>query len=302
LVTLALTSALAGTASAPYGAYHFGRIQLYFVVSNMVAVPVTAFWTMPAGLIALLLMPFGLERVALTPMGWGAALIIEIARVTAALPQATVAVPHAPAWGLAVLSLGIAWLGLWRSRLRLAGLALIGAGLASPAFVALPDMLVSDDAKLIALRTPAGVFVQSVQGASRFTREAWGEYWARPDMLALPANGAAADGLVDCTDRDCLLRPRPEAPAALLIRPGTAGPARCDAAALVVAAEPVRRVCRWDALLVDRFTVWREGAQAIWLGPGGVRIVTDREVRGDRPWVPPLVYPRRKPAAEGEPG
>ena len=71
LAALALTSALAGTASAPFGAYHFGRIQVYFVVANMVAVPLTALWVMPAGLIALLLMPFGLDWLAFVPMGWG---------------------------------------------------------------------------------------------------------------------------------------------------------------------------------------------------------------------------------------
>ena len=71
LAALALTSALAGTASAPFGAYHFGRIQVYFVVANMIAVPLTALWAMPAGLIGLLLMPFGLDWLAFVPMGWG---------------------------------------------------------------------------------------------------------------------------------------------------------------------------------------------------------------------------------------
>src|SRR6202044_1789968 len=35
VAALALTSALAGTASAPFAAYHFGRIQVYFIVANM---------------------------------------------------------------------------------------------------------------------------------------------------------------------------------------------------------------------------------------------------------------------------
>ena len=111
LAALALTSTLAGTASLPYGAYHFGHVQIYYVLSNMIAVPVTALWVMPAGMIALLLMPFGLEWLALVPMGWGAALIIAVAKITAALPDATVLVPHMPAWGLAVLSVGdrLAW-------------------------------------------------------------------------------------------------------------------------------------------------------------------------------------------------
>ena len=133
LLALALTSALAGTASAPYGAYHFGHVQVYFVLANMVAVPLTALWVMPLGLLSLALMPLRLESLALVPMGWGAEAVVWVARTTASWPDATVAVPHMPAWGLAVLSLGIAWLGLWRTRLRLLGVAAIVVGLASPA-------------------------------------------------------------------------------------------------------------------------------------------------------------------------
>ena len=85
LAALALTSALAGSASAPYGAYHFGHVQVYFVLANMLAVPLTAMWVMPAGLIALLLMPLHLEALALVPMGWGARRSCG-SRGTAALP------------------------------------------------------------------------------------------------------------------------------------------------------------------------------------------------------------------------
>ena len=133
LAALALTSALAGTASAPFGAYHFGRIQLYFVIANMVAVPITALWVMPAGLIGLALMPFGLERLALLPMGWGAAAILWVARTAAAWPAATLDVPHMPPWGLAATGIGIAWLGLSRSRIRLGGAPVIALGLDLPA-------------------------------------------------------------------------------------------------------------------------------------------------------------------------
>src|SRR6202034_3609423 len=55
LLALALTSALAGTFSAPYGAYHFGRVQVYFVLANMAAVPLTALWILPLGVLSLAL-------------------------------------------------------------------------------------------------------------------------------------------------------------------------------------------------------------------------------------------------------
>ena len=299
---LALTSALAGTFSMPYGAYHFGRIQVYFVLSNMVAVPLTALWVMPAGLVGLLLMPFGLDWLAFIPMGWGAEAILWVARTATALPASTLDVPHMPAWGLGVLSLGVAWLGLWRSRLRLAGLAAIAIGVASPALERPPDLLVSADARLIAVRTPAGVFMQSAGGSQRFTREAWLQYWGGGEALPLPGgSGEAGDGAVSCARDACLLNPRPGVRGALLARGGAGD--WCRSVGIVVSAEPARGLCPrpWPAL-VDRFTVWRQGAAAIWLQPHGqARVLTDREARGARPWVPPPPEPHSKELAPGLP-
>ncbi len=284
LAMLALTSLLAGTASAPFAAYHFGQVQLYFVAANMAAVPLAAMWVMPAGLIALALMPFHLEQLALVPMGWGIDGLLWIGRQVSSWPAATVAVPHMPAWGLAVLALGLAWLGLWRSRLRLAGIAGIALGLMSPLLARPPDLLVSADARLIAFRTGGEAWLQSRSGA-RFTEKEWQQFWAIPGFTPLPKTGSAAGGTVACNDTGCRLRARSDGAAVLLVRdPATAAPA-CDAV-LLVAAEPLQRLCP-DLPRIDRFTVWRDGAQAVWLEPGGVRILSDRDERGDRPWVPP---------------
>jgi competence protein ComEC len=294
LVALALTSLLAGVASAPFGAYHFGRVQLYFIPSNMVAVPLTAFWVMPAGLIALALMPLHLEALALVPMGWGIAAIVWVARTAAGWPDATLPAPPIPNWGIIVLSLGMAWLGLWRGGVRLAGIALIALGLVSPALYRPPDMLVSADARLIALRTPARIYVQDAPGAAAFTLDAWTQFWALPEA-AMPDHGDAGDGAVTCTPADCLLRTA-RGGAALLARK-TVPPGDCAAAAVLVSAEPARHRCP-DLPLVDRFTVWRQGATAIWLDADGARILTDRAVRGVRPWVPPPPVPRARAGSE----
>ena len=291
LAALALTSALAGIASAPFGAYHFGRIQLYFILANMIAVPLAALWVMPAGLIGLALMPFGVGWLAFVPMGWGVDAILYVARTTAALPAATLDVPHMPAWGLAVTGLGIAWLGLWRSRLRLAGVAVIALGLVTPMLVRPPDLLVSADARLIGVRVGHTVYLQHVSGASKFTREAWLQYWAAESPQVLPKEGTSADGAVNCGKDACLLRPIAYAKAALLVR-GAMHPDGCGESSVIVSAEPARGLCPrpWPAL-VDRFTVWRYGATAIWLDAEHARVLTDRTFRGNRPWVPPLPKP-----------
>jgi competence protein ComEC len=174
----------------------------------------------------------------------------------------------------------------------MAGLAVIAAGLLSPVFAEPPDILVSDDARLIGLRTPSGIMLQKHHGGSKFTREVWGRFWAEADVIAFPESGEAEGGLVSCTERDCLLRPREDAAAAILLR-SAPGEARCEDAVVVLSAEPARGVCPRSGPLIDRFTVWRNGAYAIWLDPSGPRIVSDRATRGARPWVPPLVFPKK---------
>ena len=277
VAALALTSALAGGFSAPFAAYHFGHVQLYFVLANMAAVPLTALWVMPAGLVALLLMPLHLEALALVPMGWGIAAILWIAHLVSAWPGAVLAVPQAPGWGLVVLALGLAWLGLWRSGLRLVGIAAIVLGLVSPAFAPAPDVLVAADGRLIAFRGLAGLFVERQPGASRFTLDEWQQYLAAGPALPFPAAGAG----IACTATGCALR-RHGGVATLLRGAGTR--ADCDAK-LLISARPIRLGCKPPTRTIDRFTVWRSGAQAVWLGPDGPRVLTDRAERGDRPWV-----------------
>jgi competence protein ComEC len=294
LLGMVMTSMLAGTATLPFAVYHFGRVQFYFALSNLVAVPLTGVLVMPAGMLGLALMPFGIERPALIVMGWGNEGVLWIARAVAALPGATVLAPHMPQWGLLVVAFGMIWLALWRSRLRLAGIAVIALGLASPALVRPPDLLISAEGRLIAVRTPAGVFLQQVSGGSKFTRESWLHYWAEAGFLPIPAQGEAADGAIACDKDACMLRPLAGAKGALLVR-GAAHPDGCGEASVIVSAEPARGLCPrpWPAL-VDRFTVWRYGATAIWLHAGRAQILTDRTYRGARPWVPPLPVARTR--------
>jgi competence protein ComEC len=89
-----------------------------------------------------------------------------------------------------------------------------------------------------------------------------------------------------------------DARAALLVR-GATHPEGCAQASVIVSTEPARGLCPrpWPRL-VDRFTVWRYGAAAVWLEPNGARILTDRAERGRRPWVQPLPTARtRRPSA-----
>lgn len=293
VVGLVATSALAGTASAPYAAYHFGRVQLYYVLANVAAVPLTAVLVMPLGLVSLLLMPLHLEALTLVPMGWGEAAILWIGRSVAALPAAVLAVPPLPPWGLLLITLGGAWLGLWSTRVRLAGVAAIAVGLGSFALSRAPDVLVSPDARLIAVRGGSNAYVAAARGADRFTRDAWAQVWAVPALTDFP--DAVARGDLTCDEASC--RWRAVSGQSVWIARAAPGPPAC-AAALIVAAQPVRLRCPAGVPVIDRFSVWREGAFAVWLRPWGLDIRSEQSVRGTRPWTPP---PRRARTTAGLP-
>ncbi|MFT8242719.1 ComEC/Rec2 family competence protein [Roseomonas sp. BN140053] len=316
LAGLCLTSVIAGLATMPFGLHHFGRLQIYGVLSNAVAVPVTSFWVMPAGMLAMALMPLGLEGWALTVMGWGLDVVLLTARVVAAWPAAATVAPPIPASGLLLIAAGLCWLCLWRTRLRLLGIAPVILGIASGSWTPRPDLLVSSDGRLIALATENGVFLERASGSGDFTRDNWLRGWGEVSAQPFPRHGEAANGAVSCTEASCLLRPGDNTPMAALLRaaavprgsppiPVLAAP-WCGRAAVLVSAEPIRGRCppgTAQPAIVDRFSVWRNGAHAIRLRPDGVEVVSDRAWRGDRPWVPPLPVPRlREPAAPTDEG
>jgi competence protein ComEC len=272
-VGLGLTSALAGTASLPFAAYHFGRATLYYVPANMVAVPITALWVMPWGLACLALMPFGLEGVALAPMGLGVRALLAIAHGVAAWPAAVTEMRQAPAWSLGLVAIGLVWGGGWRGRLRLGGALPVVVGLVAPWFLRAPDLLVTPQAGVIALRLGGRVFVQSQRGATGFEAEAPARLWGT--RAAAPVDAEAAFG---CTVALC--RATMAGRTVLLVR-ATSG-VDC-AAALIVSPLWLHAPCD-RAEMIDAAVV-ADGAAVAWVRAAGTMIQTDLAVRGIRPWV-----------------
>ena len=94
-----ITTMVATLGTYPYSIYHFHHLALYSPLANVIAVPLSAMWTLPWGVVTCLLMPFGLERLALVPMGWGIDVTIWAAQWVSALPGNVWAMPRLPARG-----------------------------------------------------------------------------------------------------------------------------------------------------------------------------------------------------------
>ncbi|MBM3536558.1 MAG: ComEC/Rec2 family competence protein [Alphaproteobacteria bacterium] len=292
LVGVGLTTLVAGFASAPYALYHFNRFAAFGVVANLIAVPVTSLWVMPWAVLAFPLYLVGLEDYALVPMGWGVEAILAVARLVAGWGGAVALFPAMPVWGLAALSLGGLWLCLWRTRWRLAGLPLILLGLISIATERTPDVLVSGDARLVAVRGADGLLQLSAGRAGRMTRDTWLRRAGQENAAVWPSSGTSEDGRLSCDGAGCLYKTAGHTVA--IVRESSALAEDCRVASVVVALIPVRRNCPSAQVVIDRFALWREGGHAVWLEDNGrVRVETVRASRGQRPWVAPVPAPRR---------
>lgn len=278
---IALTSIVAGTATGVIAAFHFNRIAIYGLAGNMAAMPLVGIVVMPMALLSLLLMPFGLDGPALWAMGKGVDGMLSIAHEVASWEGADRMVPAAPLSALVITVLGALWLTLWRANWRYAGILPIVAGLCLWGGSPKPDILVDRDAALFAVRMADGTLALT---ASRPSYTA--EQWLRYEGETKTPREAANSGFMHCDGRGCIYR---EDGRPLIAFPASLGAVAedCERADIVVASVSIPRQMRKECaagLVLDYFFFWRNGATAITLDEEP-RIVTARQVRGERPWV-----------------
>jgi len=283
---VALTTLIAGMATAPFAIYHFNKLAAFGLAANVIAVPVTALWIMPWAVAAFALMPLGLEYFALAPMGWGLDVVVRVAETVAAWPGAATLIPAMPTWGLVGLAFGGLWLTIWRRRWRLAGAPVMVLGLTAVFFTHPPDVLVDGGGKLMAVRGADGKLMVSDKRSARFQRGVWLRRTGQSDARTWPKFGASRGGRLQCDAMGCVYT-KNELSIALARQPGALFE-DCQLADVVVSLVPLRRPCSRPVAVIDRYDLWRDGGVAIWIGSGKdnrLRIESVNQRRGKRPWV-----------------
>ena len=111
---------------------------------------------MPMAFLAVVLMPFGLEALPLTAMGWGLDWVVLVAGKTAAWSAGVGGVAAMPLLAMGLIAGGFLWLALWRERWRLAGLAPILLALPIALAAPHPDVLIDEAGATVAVRGPTG--------------------------------------------------------------------------------------------------------------------------------------------------
>ena len=275
---LVLASLLAGLATTLFAAYHFHRLAPYGLISNLLAMPIVSAWVMPAGLFALATIPFGFDGMFWHLMGGGIDWMIAVALWVASLPGAVGRV-HAFGVGPVLLaSFGLVVICLLRSPLRWSGALLIGVACLGAWRARLPDVLVSYDARIVAVRGPEGrLSFMSTESDDFTVRE-----WLAADADPRPVRDGTLSQHVRCDDLGCT---------APLISGGVVAMAisaeafadDCNRAAIVVTQRQAPPYCKVQ--VIDR-GVWRPyGAATLTLAGEAFAITYARPPGYDRPWA-----------------
>lgn len=280
---LSLTTLVAGFATGIIGCYHFERITHYSLISNLLAIPLTAMWIMPMAVLAFVLMPFGLDGAALQVMGLGIDLLTEIAFTTAGWPAAVSLVPAMPLSSFLMLIGGGLWLCLMRAGWRWAGPLVMAIGVGLTPLAPRPTILVSETGKLVAVRLADGTLALSSGVTEEFTAERWlrrngqiaAEVWERGP---LKERGPRCDiqGCIFISGRHTVS----------VVRGQGAFAEDCQTASVLISNLWHRRRCASETAIIARRELRTGGAHAIYLDGAAPRIVSVNAARGRRPWVP----------------
>jgi competence protein ComEC len=279
LMTLTLASFVAGLATTPYAAFHFHRVTPYGVLANLAAMPVVSAVVMPAGMLGLVAMPFGLDGVFWRAMGWGIDWMIVVTEWVAALPGA---IGRMAAFGIGPLiaaSAGIILLALLRTPLRWCGAAILLSSVVWALAVPQPLILISGDGHNVGVRGRDGRLHLMRTAKDAFLVKEWLAADADPRP---PGDTSLAEG-VSCDDAGCVTEMPDGGLVALALR-SEALADDCERAALVVTARQTPSSC--SSSVIDRERLRRQGTLALRRTRNGFAVEAIRPKGFDRPWSP----------------
>lgn len=283
---IVLSTIIASLSVAPIGAYHFHRTQQYALLANLIAVPICNLIVMPAALLTLVAMPFGLEALPLAIMAQGIDAMTATAYWVAAMPGAVAYIEEISDLSFALMIAGGLWITLWQTRWRALGVIPIAAGMMLIGNGPRPDILIGRDGEIVAIRTEQGNLTATGLRRGSFELSRW---------LQHDGDGRTASNVLRDTEFRCDAIGCTAVTAGLRVsvaRHAAAANEDCRSSDIVITTSTRPPNCARPLAVIDRAALRRSGTHAIYLRrdegaakAGIARIETVAASRGQRSWT-----------------
>lgn len=270
VLAVVVSSVVAGAATAPFGAAHFNQVSQFGLLANLLSVPLMGTLVIPAGVVAMCLMPLGLESIALWVMGLGLRWILGVAEWVAGLEGATRMVVSPEWFVLPLITLGGLGVALWQGRWRWVGLAPMVVAMVMWSQTVRPVLLISEQGALVGMLTAQARALSRPRGQGFVARN-----WLENDGSSLTQTEAA------------VLWPRaPEFDGRplRLVRGKKAETATCTAHEWLISDQTLPKGL--PCWITDGPMLRKTGAIALFQTPNGYVQKTARGLTGCRRWSP----------------
>jgi len=265
--SLSVTSLVAGFATGGFALFHFNRFAKYGFIGNLLAMPLFSLAVMPLAVVSLLAIPLGLEHWPLWAMGQAMEPILAAADWVASWPGAMAYIPAPRAWVLPAYGLGFAIICIARRWMKLPGLVLMLVSFAGWNTAQIPDLRISEDAKVAFWQAPETgegdpILLVDSRRPDRYGRDQFAQRAGLNEVEWLPVK----DSLAQCDALAC--RAKIGDWRISILQSPSEVPTECKVSDLVILsvrrAGPVaRRNC--DAVLIDETTLWETGGLDVYL-------------------------------------
>jgi competence protein ComEC len=277
---ICLTSAIATFITAPYTLYHFQQLPLYSILANVLAVPVLSFIVMPAAIVMFLFMPFGLEWIPLWFIGFGVDLILDIAHFVASIEHSVYRTAQWPPMALYLFTAAFLVVLIAKGAVRLVALLPLGLFFVVIAQAQKPNILISEDGKLIAAKLSSGDYAVNTMRAERFVRENWARALGQPTeaFVKWPQEGRLEN--LSCDSAACRLEQGVHKIS--FLRVDHVLPEECAWADIVIVMNS-DYACK-APIVVTRRALKQGGAHSFVLDNEEIVFSRSQDKRGLRPW------------------
>ncbi|RYE05866.1 MAG: ComEC family competence protein [Rickettsiaceae bacterium] len=184
------SSFLASVLTAPIVISHFYIFSTYSIMMNLIAVPIMSFFLMPLAIIAVILMPMGLEKWPLEGLGFFIQIIIESANFANQMPNSVWYFGYITPMSLVVYMLGFLFLCLWQNTLwRTFGLLIMLVSCVLMNYSPKPDLIFDARTRALAIKnSQQQLIIYSSGHIPSFQSNYWANWFGQEKAEILPMN------------------------------------------------------------------------------------------------------------------
>ncbi len=268
-IEIILVSIIIQIATTPFLMHSFQNVSLLGFIANILAIPLTSFFLMPLGFLALFLMPLNLEKYVLILMGKGILLIEKIAVFVSEMNYSNFVSPQLSGFGLVIAIFGILLICLSSSRLRWFGILIFSLSFLTLIFDKKPDILFDGGQKFFAIYDQKNGLIFSKDLKPSKEREIWMKKMGEVKFKSIVSESFA------CDEAKCLIA-KSQKILVLLKRNKISEICKNDFDVIVnLTSKYLLPPCiEAGKIKIDNFDFYQKGGQFFYFEEGKIRIKT----------------------------